>query len=299
MPVIRKLVLDAIDVGREPALGLFVGERLGIGSHGMVGYAASSSATIREAIEICERFMGLRISLLTMSHEKRRGEVEVRFQETVPLGEIQRPMLEATILSIKNILDAISMGACKVRGVAFPFEKPDYATLASDLFGCAVRYGQTWAGFSIPIQTMEIPLRLSDPEAFEEASRFCQGELEKLKKGETLGTRVTRLLYEKQNGFPSLQTTARLLHMTTRTLHRRLIDEGTSYRELLESVRRALAREHLRAGRLGMDEIAYALGYSDLANFRRAFKRWENVPPSAFLLRQVRRTSAIDRSRGR
>lgn len=68
--------------------------------------------------------------------------------------------------------------------------------------------------------------------------------------------------------------------MTPRTLHRRLIDEGTSFRELLEEVRHTLAVEHLKSGRFSIEEIAYTLGYSDLANFRRAFKRWEDVPPS-------------------
>jgi AraC-like DNA-binding protein len=90
-------------------------------------------------------------------------------------------------------------------------------------------------------------------------------------------------LLEKQNGFPSLQATARLLHMTPRTLHRRLVDEGSSFREILESVRHTLAVAHLRAGKFSIEEVAYVLGYSDLSNFRRAFKRWESIPPSVFL----------------
>jgi AraC-like DNA-binding protein len=73
-----------------------------------------------------------------------------------------------------------------------------------------------------------------------------------------------------------------MLHMTPRTLHRRLVDEGTSFHDLLEDVRRTLAVEHVKSGRLSIEEIAYMLGYSDLANFRRAFRRWESVPPSAY-----------------
>ncbi len=70
--------------------------------------------------------------------------------------------------------------------------------------------------------------------------------------------------------------------MTPRTLHRRLSDEDTSFHELLEEVRHMLAVEHVKSGRLSIEEIAYSLGYSDLANFRRAFKRWESVPPSEY-----------------
>jgi AraC-like DNA-binding protein len=58
--------------------------------------------------------------------------------------------------------------------------------------------------------------------------------------------------------------------------------EGTSFHDLLEDVRRTLALEHVKSGRFTIEEIAYRLGYSDLANFRRAFRRWESVPPSAY-----------------
>jgi AraC-like DNA-binding protein len=280
-PVFEQLVLDSLSMPREPAMGLLVGERLIASTHGILGYAAMSSATIRQALGVFERYAQLRISLLTVSHEVGARDVSVRVHETRPLGAIQRPVLEAVVLSVKNVLDAISMGACRVSGVAFPFEQPGYAALARDMFGCEVAYGCSWAGFTLPLDVMDVPLRMADAGAFQEAADICQRELDKLEANESIAGRVRRLLLEKQSGFPSLQVTARLCHMTPRTLHRRLIDEGTSYRDILENIRHTLAVEHLRSGRFSIEEIAYTLGYSDLANFRRAFKRWASVPPSA------------------
>ena len=63
-------------------------------------------------------------------------------------------------------------------------------------------------------------------------------------------------------GFPSLNVTARLSHMTPRTLHRSLIDEGTAFKEILEDVRYRLAVEYLKSGHLTIQEIAYTLGYT-------------------------------------
>ena len=83
------------------------------------------------------------------------------------------------------------------------------------------------------------------------------------------------------SAFRSLNVTARLFHLTPRTLHRRLLDEGSSFKEILEQVRH-LAVEYLKAGHLSSEEIAYSLGYTDMANFRRAFKRWEAMPPSRY-----------------
>lgn len=287
LPVFQQLVRDALLLSHEPALGLLVGERLGATTHGILGYAALNSGTIREALALVERYAGLRLSLLSVGHEEHRGDMRIVFTETHPLGDVRRPLLEAVVLSIKNILDAISMGVGRVSEVAFPFAAPEYADLALDLFGAPVRYGQSWTGFSLPLAVLDVPLKMADPEAFREAAQICQRELDKLTANESVATRVRRLLLEKQSGFPSLQVTARLFSMTPRTLHRRLLEEETSFRELLEEVRRTLAVEHLKAGRFTVDEIAYTLGYSDLANFRRAFKRWEGVAPSEYRARHV------------
>lgn len=281
-PTFRLLVLDALASAREPALGLFVGRRLVASTHGIVGAAAVSSSTVRQALDVVERFSRLRSSLMTVSHEIGAHEGRVIFTEVLPLGDIQRSLFEAIVLSVKNVLDEITMGACQVYEVAFPFEEPEYAALARDIFGCQVHYGQDWAGFCAPAAVLDVPLKLADRAAFEEAERICQRELERIAAHETMSARVRRLLLEHQGRFPSLQVISRMLHMTPRTLHRRLLEEGTSFREQLESVRHTLATEHLRSGRFSMEEIAYRLGYTDLANFRRAFKRWEGVAPSAY-----------------
>lgn len=282
----RKLVLEALAMSREPALGLFVGERLVATTHGMVGFAAVNSSSVKTALEIMERFSRLRTMVFAISHEADGDDVRVTFSELLPLGDIQRPLLEAIVLSIKNVLDTITVGACQVREVVFPFAAPDYAPLARDIFGCPVRYGQDWAGFSASASALDLPIKLADQAAFQEAADICQRELERLAANESLAARVRRLLLERQRGFPTLNVTARMLHMTPRTLHRKLVAEGSSYREQLEAVRHTLALEHVKSGRFTMDEIAYRLGYTDLANFRRAFKRWESVPPSVYRARQ-------------
>jgi len=282
LAVFQGLVLGALAATGEPALGLFVGERLGAGSHGVLGYAALSSGTVREAMELLVRYARLRVGLVSIAAEIGPRSVRVVFVETVPLGEMRRPLLEAVVVSIKNVLDTISLGQCRVGAVAFDFAAPGYADVARALLGCDVRYGEGWSGFTLSPEALDVPLKMGDPEAFREAALICQRALDQLSAHETLATRVQRLLLERQGAFPTLPLAARRLHMTPRTLHRRLVAEGTSYRALLEGVRHTLAVEQMKSGRFSIDEIAYGLGYTDLANFRRAFKRWESVPPSVY-----------------
>lgn len=278
----ERLVLDALRLSREPALGLFVGEQLAPATHGVVGDAVLSSGTLRDAIGLFERYIPLRLPLVSVSLQCRASDARLCFTETCPLGELRQPVLEAVLLSLKTVLETISLGASRIGVVAFAFEAPGYAALAREVLRCPVRYGQAWTGFSLPLALLDAPLRAADPVAFREAAAVCQRELDKLIADTTLAARVQRLMLEKQTGFPSLAVTARLLHLAPRTLHRRLEEEGTSYKSLLEDVRHTLALAHLRQGRFTVDEVAYALGYTDTANFRRAFRRWEAKPPSAF-----------------
>lgn len=278
----KRLVRDAIDATGEPAFGLLVGERLRVGSHGILGYAVTNSVTPRQALELIERFVQVRTSLVSAKLVISGEHAQLVFAECHPLDRIRQPVMEAIVLTIKNMLDYITRGANPASFVALPFDVPDYANLARDLFGCDVRYGAEWAGMAFPIVDLDQPLGSSNPRALTEAVRVCQVELANLTRQHALSSRVRRLMFEKVGDFPSQQVTAQLLNMTPRTLHRRLTDEGTSYRDILESVRHKLAVESVKSGKLSLQEIAFLLGYDSLGNFRRAFIRWEGKSPSEY-----------------
>ena len=276
------LLEDALATTQEAALGLLVGERLQVNSHGILGYALLQSSSLRQALQLLERYLGVRTNLVTISL-RGDGEFEnILFTSLYAQGDLQRVVLEAVILAIKNMFEAITLGAYSLTRVCLPFARPSYAALAEEMFRCELIYAAPWAGFSLPSGILDLPLKMADPVSFRDAEQICQRELEKLERNVSMSARVRRVMLEKQNGFPSLNVTARLFHMTPRTLHRRLQDEGTSFKDILEQVRHTLAVEHLKTGQLSIEEIAYTLGYTDMANFRRAFKRWEAVPPSQF-----------------
>jgi AraC-like DNA-binding protein len=281
-----KLAHDALARTQEPALGLLVGERLRINTHGMLGYAAMNSSNLRQALGLLQTFLPLRTTMLRIeqfTHSTPQGETwEVHFLPARDLGDIDTLVTEAVVLTIKNLIDQITFGAVQTLGASFRHAEPAYAPLARDMFGCEVRYGQEWSGLVLPLSALDQPLSTADPTTFDEAARLCQQELDKRDEGATLSIKVRRIMLDKQHGFPSLQVVARLFNMTPRTLHRRLLDEGSAYQQILDEVRQHLALQHLQAGKLSLQEIAFTLGYTEQANFRRAFKRWTGVAPSAY-----------------
>ena len=83
-------------------------------------------------------------------------------------------------------------------------------------------------------------------------------------------------------GLPAMDQMAEQLHMSPRTLHRRLIAAGSSYQEILDDVRRRLAIEFLRNTDLTIEEVSERVGFSDASNFRKAFKKWTGTVPAEY-----------------
>jgi AraC-like DNA-binding protein len=83
-------------------------------------------------------------------------------------------------------------------------------------------------------------------------------------------------------GDVQIETVARALATSTRSLQRRLAEAGISYQQLLDNTRRDAADEYLADPRLSIGEVAYLLGYSEPAAFHRAFKRWNGITPQSF-----------------
>jgi len=286
--VFKTLVKQALELSAEPMLGLLFGQRLTIHAHGIIGFNALQGTTLRQTLQFVERYLAVHTSLLSFAHEQdAAGSCEhIRLVIGYPLGEIERPVLEALMMAVKNAFEAISpASADSVHCVRFPFAEPDHAESVRQMLHYPIAWNQPWAGFTVDSALLDMPLHFADPVTFHEIEQICQRKLLQMNEKNALGVRIHQLLRElilEQHRLPSLEFTASLFHMTARTLHRHLESEGTRFQQIVQEVRHALAVEALRAGKLSVQEIAWALGYQDAANFRRAFKQWEGVAPSQF-----------------
>jgi len=106
-------------------------------------------------------------------------------------------------------------------------------------------------------------------------------ELEEETGEENFVERVRNAVQQKLTGRrPAIEDIADALHISSRTLQRRLQDQGSSYQRVLEEARHQLARHYLNNSVLELNEAAYLLGYEDGNSFVRAFRSWEGVPPA-------------------
>ena len=129
---------------------------------------------------------------------------------------------------------------------------------------------------------LEARLAGSVPEVVKATDRISEQYIETLDSSKA-GTKVRHLLIGfLPSGDAHQDRIAHSLHCSASTLQRQLQSEGTSYREILEDTRSALAKDYLRDGKNSHAQIAYLLGFSDQSNFSRAFKRWTGVAPREF-----------------
>lgn len=106
---------------------------------------------------------------------------------------------------------------------------------------------------------------------------------------------ISRALESAEGNYPSLKHMASRLCLSPRTLKRRLRGQGLSFRDLLDGARYRVALRLMRDRALGLEDIATQLGYSSVANFARAFRRWTGQPPGLFRTRNCLSENIIDK----
>lgn len=284
LDVFVTLVSAAMEATNKPELGLLLGERLLVHTHGVLGYAAMNAETLSDAVKTLEQFIRVRVAFMQLAYDRESSSLVL--SSDIPLGLAERFLLEAILMALKQIVDFITRDKGAITCVMFHYSAPQEAALIQQVFDRRVQFDAPLSGLCIAPALLHKPLRVAEPQAYAMAQTLCEQALAELDDDTLLSQRIQRYLLARHNEFPTLEQVCRQLHTTPRTLHRRLKSEQTSFRELTETIKHRLALQYLREGQNSFQEVAYLLGYSDLANFRRAFRRWEGVSPSVFLANQ-------------
>jgi AraC-like DNA-binding protein len=175
--------------------------------------------------------------------------------------------------------------------VSFSHQPADVAEMERVL-ACPVRTGASWNGWALSRDTFQLPLRRRDPALGNLLQRQADEAIARLPPGEGVILDVRRALASRIGGGDTrIQTIARTLSTSTRSLQRRLSTSGVSYQRLLDLARKDAAERYLTDPRLSIGEVAYLLGYSEPAAFHRAFRRWHAITPHDFRLTTVRQRS--------
>lgn len=174
----------------------------------------------------------------------------------------------------------------KVLGVAFPHARQGNDTKLTRLFGVAPTYGAPWTEVLLPAALMDRPLPRANPALFELMDRYVRRQIAVHPRSDPSFSSqvfavVQRRLHERD---VSQDLVAKSIGCGIRTLARRLAEEGTTLREIVDTVRKGRA-EALLESNVAIAEVAFLLGYSEPSAFQHAFRRWHGMSPKAWLER--------------
>lgn len=279
----NKLWSKAIAVTGDQWFGFAVGKRARPSDFFVLGHAWLASETLKGALRRLCRYgqvLTTHGSILGLEQDGGSFSLTETYPDDVP--DRAKVAKDAGFVALLGLCDFVTESTVRPISVTLTippeFESAHYA----DLFQCPVNYGAEKEVWVFNKDELEKPLTGSIPEVAEATDRIAANYIQSLDLG-TVATAVrTMLIQTLPSGRTDQDTVARRLHRSRSTLQRQLSAEGTSYREILESTRRALAERYLAGGDYSQVQIAFMTGFADQSNFARAFKRWTGVSPGEF-----------------
>ena len=270
--VIRNVLHHA---GDPPGLGLKAGSRYHFTSLGPVGFAVVSSPNLRGALEVALRYGELASFLSRMSFEEGEGAGSVVLDLGDVPADLRRFALERAGAQMVTISRDLFGSPIRPRAVRLAFPRPVHVEMYRTFFGVTPVFGSPRNEVQLARADLERPLTHANPVALKMAEDQCRLLLSARNERSGFAGSVRDRIVRVPGHIPDMDHMAGAMHLTPRTLRRRLREEGTTYAALCDEVRQVLAEEMLSTPRLPIGTIAERLGYADASSFIHAFKRWK------------------------
>ncbi|MHA6493853.1 AraC family transcriptional regulator [Pseudomonas borbori] len=275
----------AVELSGNPAIGLNMAKVVRPASFHVVGYALMSSRTLKEGFARLVRYQRI------------IGEgADLSFRAT-PSGyelvlAIHGDRLPPARQSIEASL-AYALAFCRwmtgkpIRPQQILFQGPPPADLEpfQQVFQAPLKFNAAYYALVFDRAEMEMSLPTANESLAQLHDRFAGEYLARFSESRVTHQARQVMCRLLPQGEPKRETVAQALHLSQRTLQRRLQDEGTSFQHLLDDTRRELAEQYLAQPKLTLLEVAYLLGFADPSNFFRAFRRWFSITPSEYRAR--------------
>ena len=283
----REAVMRLWDLASEatgdPSVGLAVGARVRPTTFYALSLGFMTCDNLRASLELLCRYFKVIATVpveLHMSDEADSVRLSIRYTNPAyPLPPLAFDSFLASIIGLCRLATRPDFTAERLE-LAFPDNgrAEDYASL----FGAPVVYEAATNALFFSRAELEAPLPGRSADLLHASDRILADYVDALNP-DAISSEVRRLLLHMlSSGQASQDAIAEKLHMSRSTLQRRLQQENTNYRDLLEDTRRSLAVEYVREGKHPLSYVAFLLGFSDQSNFSRAFRRWTGMSPKAF-----------------
>lgn len=279
-----KLLVRAIALTNDQALGIAMGETWSQSMLQVVGQLIVSCRTMRQALSVFERYQPLLGNNSSWLLEEDGDTAKLYCDDVIDHPVAARVGIEAVLtLTYRIGRGFVGDPTQSAYEVWFRHAEPPYVKQYARVFDCPLRFGQPRNALVFASNVLDIPQAHGD-DTMREVLRSSADALLRERESESLVERVRAILrYEQDIAHMNVGYIAGRLNMNVRALRRRLGAEQTPLSNLLDEARLRIAqRELLRPG-ASIKEVAHGLGFSEASAFHRAFKRWSGQTPAQFM----------------
>jgi AraC-like DNA-binding protein len=277
---ITRLYDLCVEATRNPHFGLTVAQFMQSSTLHALGYGLLASASLMDFCTRVQRYFRL-VSHSARVEIARRG-AEVHFR-TLPLVAVSPQSQDAWLGRMYLLMCALYRDDFRPLAVELPHAIPQEGDAAYvRFFGAPVRFDRDAATLVLSRADMEVPLHGDCPELAQVNDNLAASYLAKVDRSDTVANVRACIMEALPSGKCTRSRVAVALSMSASRLRQRLVERGTSFRTLLNDVRRELAVGYLRQPGVSVTEITFLLGFTDVSNFTRAFKRWTGTSPTRF-----------------
>lgn len=265
-----------------PGWHLSLGTRLTIPSHGPLGFAVVTAPALSASVDVLLRFFGIRGPFLWLAGTREEEQFVIRLYETTELGDQRQILIELAILSLQGLLERPLGRELSGARIGLGYAAPDYREQLQNAFHPALVFNARGHSLRFPAAWLEEPCALHDEAMHRYLLLRCEEDMRAALGVMPAEIAVRQALLAEAGKLPGLAEIAAGQHVSPRTLIRRLKRGGTSYRSILNDVRKTLAVDYLLHSEQSVNQIAYRLAYQDPSNFGRAFRNWFGVSPGGY-----------------
>ena len=277
---VRQLLGAAVELTGDPYIGLYAANFLHASNLHALGHALLASGSLREFCDRLTRHFRLLSGASRPELNVCGNEVRLEF----PLVA-ESPPLTDDVFGLFLVDQIFNLSDGTIRPLRIEQHRtvpPDGGRRHCRAFGCPVTFDAPHTSLIFQADALDVPLSGASRELAEQNERLVVGYLAKLDRSD-IKARVRAILLEQlPSGSVTKEDVARRMCMSPRTLQVKLLKCSTTFQDVVNETRRALAYGYIENSAMSITEIAYLLGFSDTSNFSRAFRRWTGHSPSAY-----------------
>ena len=273
----------ALQITGDETFGLHLGEFVEAGSWSILGYIIMNCSTLSGALERICRYQAVVGNFIQIDMAENGNEVSLTFDVTIPDSKNIRHCYEAAVSSVVKMIRSVTGKDLQFNSIAFQHESADDRNEYNRILACPVLFNQNSTQIVFDKKDLDTPISMHNPTLLELFEHHAKQHIDLINSENYYTGKVNALILEwLVEGTPGIDRVAKELALSVRSLQTRLNEEGATFRQLIENIRKELATGYLKEKHFSIDDITYLLGFSDPSIFRKTFKKWTGVTPGDY-----------------